>query len=143
IFGRLGTSNVQAAIDLVAAARADPDFWPMPRWPTLTPPGAERLRLYFHDCVLSVAFSPDGAHVVAASSDLTARIYDVRSGAELCCLRGHEARVLSAAYSPKDARIVTASADRTARICDGLAGEQVISLRGHRDWVRSAVFSPD
>ena len=38
---------------------------PAPRWPGLTPPGAERLRLAGdQDGVLSAAFSPDGTRVV-------------------------------------------------------------------------------
>ncbi|MCZ6764560.1 MAG: hypothetical protein O7C63_06465 [Alphaproteobacteria bacterium] len=66
--------------------------------------------------VLSAAFSPDGARIVTASLDSTARIWDAKTGAEITVLRGHEDKVISAAFSPDGARIVTASRDNTARI---------------------------
>src|SRR5262245_47392952 len=49
LFGRLGCLKDEAAAKLAAAARADGDFSPAPRWPNLTPPGAERLRMIGHE----------------------------------------------------------------------------------------------
>jgi TIR domain/NB-ARC domain/APAF-1 helical domain len=73
IYGRLGMSGHQAAAAMVAAARRDADFYPAPRWPGLTPPGAERFCLVGHEgSVWSASFSPDGSHIVTASSDGTA-----------------------------------------------------------------------
>ena len=47
LFGRLGDTGLPCA----SAARLDPDCRPRPRWPGLTPPGAERLSLRGHeDC---------------------------------------------------------------------------------------------
>jgi hypothetical protein len=60
-FGRLGGLAHEAVAGIVASAQQDPDFRPAPRWPGLTPPGAERLRLFGHQSsVQSAAFSPDG-----------------------------------------------------------------------------------
>jgi hypothetical protein len=144
IFGRLGNHTFAVAMDLVASARADPDFPPPPRWPILTPPGAERLRLHGHeDWVRSAAFSPDGERIVTASSDRTARIWDARSGQQIAALHGHEAGVQSAAFSPDGARIVTASEDGTARIWNASSGETIVFLQGHERLVNSAAFSPD
>ena len=70
------------------------------------------------DRVASAAFSPDGARIVTASEDRTARLWDAATGRELAVLRGHEDGVQSAAFSPDGARIVTASWDKTARIWD-------------------------
>jgi hypothetical protein len=83
LFGRLGgVAHANAAS--IAAAQADPDFRPAPRWPGLTSPGAERLRLFGHDdLVCSAAFSPDGARIVTGSGDRTARIWDATTGTEL------------------------------------------------------------
>ena len=50
--------------------------------------------------VRSAAFSPDGAKVVTASDDRTARLWDAVSGQELAVLQGHEDWVWSAAFSP-------------------------------------------
>ena len=40
----------------------------------------------------SAVFSPDGARVVTASADKTARLWEAASGKELAVLRGHEDR---------------------------------------------------
>jgi len=97
-----------------------------------------------HDEVVeSASYSPDGARIVTASRDLTARIWDARSGAPLVVLKGHAGWVITAAYSPDGTRIVTASADKTARIWDASSGAQLAVLNGHGDVVQSAVFSPD
>jgi WD40 repeat protein len=69
--------------------------------------------------VVSAAFSPDGSRIVTASSDTTARIWDVTTGKEIAVLRGHEGSVVSAAFTPDGSRIVTASDDKTARIWEG------------------------
>jgi WD40 repeat protein len=67
------------------------------------------------DFVFTAAFSPDGKHVVTASRDTTARVWDVETGLRL---RGHENIVWRATFSPDGARIVAASADKTARFWD-------------------------
>jgi len=144
LFGRLGSVAHAAAARITAAARADADFHPAPRWPGLTPPGAERLRLGGHeDLVDSAAFSPDGARIVTASRDRTARIWDATMGTEIKVLRGHEQWVESAVFSPDGARIVTTSADRTARIWNATTGTEIKVLRGHEERVASAGFSAD
>src|SRR5262249_13368742 len=76
LYGRLGDLDHQAVAGLVASAQHDPDFRPAPRWPGLTPPGAERLRLVGHEGpVSSACFSPDGTRIVTASEDCTARLW--------------------------------------------------------------------
>ena len=88
-------------------------------------------------------FSPDGARVLTASEDNTARLWDAASGQELRVLRGHEDAVRSAVFSPDGARVLTASGDNTARLWDAASGQELRVLRGHEDGVNSAVFSPD
>ncbi len=87
IFGRLGGLDQEAAKAIARAAMKDPDFSPAPRWPGLTPPGAELLRLTGHeDWVTSAAFAPDGARIITASSDKTARLWDAASGQEIASI---------------------------------------------------------
>ncbi len=95
------------------------------------------------DWVLSAAYSYDGAHIVTASIDKTARIWDANTGAQLAQLEGHGGSVNSAHYSPDSTRIVTASNDKTARIWDARNGTPLAVLSGHGDWVLSANYSPD
>jgi WD40 repeat protein/serine/threonine protein kinase len=94
------------------------------------------------DWVFSAAYSPDGTHIVSASQDKTARIWDADTGATLAVLAGHGAKMRSAAYSPDGTRVVTASKDRTARIWDAATGKPLAVL-SHPDAVYSAAFSPD
>ena len=144
IFGRLGDMYQDAAKAIVAAARQDPDFSPRPRWPGLTPPGAERLRLVGHEGDVSGAvFSPDCAQIVTASRDRTARIWDVSTGQEIVAFRGHEKGVNSATFSPDGMRVVTGSDDGTARLWDASTAQEIATLRGHEGAVEDAAFSPD
>ena len=81
--------------------------------------------------VNSAAYSPDGARIVTASNDKTARIWDAHTGVELAVLSGHDDHVASAAYSPDGTRVVTASDDKTARIWDARTGHELAVLSGH------------
>lgn len=98
LFGRLGGSEHKAAASIVARAKADGDFRPAPRWPGLTPPGAERLRLVHEGLVDAAVFSPDGTRVLTVG-DKTARLWDAQSGAEISVLRGHERHVTRGCFS--------------------------------------------
>ena len=93
--------------------------------------------------VRSAAFSPDGARVVTASQDTTARVWEAASGRLVAVLKGHNSAVNSAAFSPDGARVVTASVDMTARVWEAASGRLVAELKGHGGAVNSAAFSPD
>ena len=67
--------------------------------------------------VFSALFSPDGTHVVTASADGTARVWDLRGERpSFVALEGPRGRVFSASFSPDGMRVVTASEDNTARV---------------------------
>src|SRR5262245_52190740 len=55
--------------------------------------------------VSSATFSADGARIVTASWDATARVWDARTGAVLAILSGHKAWVHGAAFSPDCTRV--------------------------------------
>ena len=90
----------------------------------------------------SVAFSPDGQHVVAAYED-GAALWDVTAGAPHMELIGGKELVRSAVVSPDGQHIVTASDDATARAWNAASGEIELTLRGHEAPVSYVTFSPD
>ena len=49
----------------------------------------------------SAAYSPDGARIVTASGDRTARVWDAATAREIIALRGHEEAVNSAVFSAR------------------------------------------
>jgi WD40 repeat protein/TPR repeat protein len=95
------------------------------------------------DIVLNAAYAPDGARIVTASTDRTARIWDARTGLELARLTGHRDILLSAHFSPDGTRIVTASRDRSVRIWDAGSGRELAVLAGTDKGFTSADYSPD
>jgi dipeptidyl aminopeptidase/acylaminoacyl peptidase len=95
------------------------------------------------DWVNSAAFSPDGARVVTAAFDNTARLWDAATGAALATLSGHTDQVVSAKFSRDGSRVITASFDNTARLWDAATGAALATLSGHTNQVVSAAFSPN
>lgn len=93
--------------------------------------------------VCSVAISPDGKRLLTGSTDRTARLWDVDTGAELAVLPGHASTIESAVFSPDGTRILTGSNDNTARLWDAHTGAELAVLRGHAKVVYSVTFSPD
>ena len=107
------------------------------RWKVTTPLAT----LQHEGDVTSAVFSPDGARILTASWDKTARLWDGGSGKLLATFQ-HESGVNSAVFSPDGARILTVSADNTARLWDGGSGKLLATFQ-HESEVNSAVFSPD
>jgi WD40 repeat protein/serine/threonine protein kinase len=91
--------------------------------------------------VVYVVFSPDGARILTASWDKTAKLWDAASG-RLIRVFAHQGAVNTAMFSPDGARILTASSDKTARLWDAASGKLIASF-GHQDEVNAAAFSPD
>ena len=58
--------------------------------------------------VLSVAFSPDGQHIVSGSADKLVKVWSVSGGKEVASLAGHANYVCSVAFSPDGQHIVSA-----------------------------------
>jgi WD40 repeat protein/serine/threonine protein kinase len=104
-------------------------------------PAAAPMRHPFQG-VTSVSFSPDGRHVLSASRDKTAQIWDATTGKSLATVH-HENRVLAARYNREGDRFVTASEDGTARIWSATNGDPVTPPLRHDGIVTWAEFSPD
>ena len=95
--------------------------------------------------VFSIAYSPDGHHVVSGSYDNTIRIWDADTGRPVGePWEGHTDGVMSVAYSPDGHHVVSGSSDNTIRIWDADTGRPVGQpWEGHTSTVCSVAYSPD
>jgi GTPase SAR1 family protein len=93
--------------------------------------------------VRSVAWSPDGEHVLSGSEDKSVRLWDARTGTCLHVLEGHTDFVWSVAWSADGQRVLSGSADETVRLWDARTGKCLHVLEGHTSVVRSVAWSAD
>ncbi|KAG7265976.1 hypothetical protein CRUP_022681 [Coryphaenoides rupestris] len=84
--------------------------------------------------ISKICFSPQGGRVLTASSDKTARLWDVASGRCLQVLEGHTDEIFSCSF-------ITGSYDRTCRIWDTALGAELHTLEGHRNVVYAIAFN--
>ncbi|MEO8394454.1 MAG: TIR domain-containing protein [Chloroflexota bacterium] len=91
----------------------------------------------------SVAFLPDGRHVVSGSHDFTARLWDALTGDMIREFIGHDDAVTSVAVSPDGKSLLTGGQDKTGRLWNLKTGEHLLTFKGHKDFVTSVAFSPD
>ena len=92
--------------------------------------------------VNALAVSPDGA-LVAATTAITARTWDVADGAPGATIRGGNDSLTAVAFAPSGALLGLASTGKTATIWDVATGVPVSALKGHASSVRAVAFSPD
>ena len=95
------------------------------------------------DNLLGAEFSPDGALVVTASDDNTARVWDAHTGAPVSPELRQKRSIVSVAFSPDSTRVATASLDGTARIWSARTGTVLARALPHDDHVNDVQFSPD
>ncbi|KAL0955353.1 hypothetical protein HGRIS_001602 [Hohenbuehelia grisea] len=97
------------------------------------------------DRVTSVAFSPDGRHIVSGSWDETIRVWDASTGhAAMPPLEGHTSPVNSVAFSPDGSHIASGSADKAIRVWDASTGHvTIIPPEGHDETITSVAGSRD
>ncbi|MBE9001854.1 AAA-like domain-containing protein [Nostoc sp. LEGE 12447] len=141
-------SAMQAGQDLQTLVK---DKRSLEKYPTTSPILALQTILYnirehtqlkgHRGAVRTASFSPNGQRIITASTDKTAKVWDL-SGKVLVELRGHRGGVRSASFSPDGQRIVTASTDKTAKVWDA-SGNLLVTIAGHQSRVTSANFSPN
>jgi WD40 repeat protein len=66
--------------------------------------------------VRSVAFSPDGQHIVSGSVDNLVKVWSVSARKEVASLAGHTSCVYSVAFSPDGQHIVSGSAGKLVKV---------------------------
>ena len=99
---------------------------------------------FAHDSAVgTVAFAPDGVHIVSGAEDSIIRVWNRATGTEVRRLTGHRGRVSSLSFSPDGKLLASGSGDQTVGIWDYASGKLLHRCQGHDGWVRSVQFSPD
>ena len=112
--------------------------WRQHRW--LGPPASHT------DVVTSLAFSPDGQTLAAASADHGAVLYRIEDGGarltRTLALTAHSAAVQALAFSPDGQTLVTASVDRSLKVWSATDGKLLRSFGQHTAAVQALAFRP-
>ena len=95
------------------------------------------------DYIWDIDISHDGAKLITASADNTARIWDTSTWELIAELTGHTGELGSARFSPDGRYIVTGSDDETIKLWNAKTYQLMDTFRGHTMGVWRAIFSPD
>ena len=87
------------------------------------------------DGVCSVAFSPDGSHVVSGSSDNIIKLWDAETSNIHHAVAGHSKTVKSVVFSPDGSCIASGSSDNTIKIWDIETANNLHTFFGHIEGV--------
>ena len=103
---------------------------------------AERNRFESHQGpVKNASFSPDGQHIVTASEDKTAKVWDIKGNLLATFSRDDYNPVINPSFSPDGRQIITISY-KTPKVWD-LKRNLLATLSGDHGYVIHASFSPD
>jgi len=95
------------------------------------------------EAVISVAFSPDGAHMASGSGDTTVRFWDVKTETPHHTCVGHKHWVLCIAWSPNGKKLASGCKNSEIRLWDPETGNQVgRTLSGHKQWITWLAWEP-
>jgi WD40 repeat protein len=148
LLARIPETGGELRAGMLEQARTIEHDWLHPLRPTLTAPGGPLLRtLVGHtDPITAIALTPDGRHLVSASEDHTARMWDLESGAAVRTLEGVRRGVTAITVSPDGARALGGFRDGRLvlwRLEDGAAVRTVSEPRLAEGDIRAVAITPD
>eukprot|EP00891_Asterochloris_glomerata_P002441 jgi/Astpho2/2441/Aster-05689 len=116
----------------------------LPRSPSLEQAGGlHRMVLRGHTGgIMKVLLTSGGIDVITASTDGTARVWDMEIGDCVLMLEGHQGPVTDLAASSDSSILVTASADQTARVWSLEKGQCTAVLAGHTGMLHGVAVDP-
>ena len=97
--------------------------WDVATWQEVTSIQTDHLSLIYNQ-----AFSPDGTRIATASTDGTAKVWEIATGQLLLTLSGHTDWVTEIVYSPDGTRLATQSDDNMVKVWDAASGQELLSL---------------
>jgi tetratricopeptide (TPR) repeat protein len=96
------------------------------RWDTAVDAGRARLG---EGTIWCVAFTPDGAHVVAGGSDGDLRLWDVKSGKVVQRFHGHQGRVRCVGFLPNSQRMISGDNSGNLIVWDLQTGQALARMK--------------
>jgi eukaryotic-like serine/threonine-protein kinase len=94
------------------------------------------------DIVYFVTFSANGSRIATAGKDRTARVWDAKTGRQVCLCKGHTDEVNWVDFSPDGNLVATAGDDRLVKLWEAESGKELATLRQHAAPVIAVGFCP-
>jgi hypothetical protein len=93
--------------------------------------------------IVALSFSPDSQMLASAGDDRTVRLWNLATGEEVACLKGHTDAIWTLAFAPDGKAVATCSRDGTVKLWNLAVRTEAATLKGHQGQVAAVAFAPD
>lgn len=90
-----------------------------------------------------VVFSPDQRQVAVDGPDKSVTLWEVSTGKQSVCLKGHQEPITAIAFAPDGRRVATGDFAGVVKLWDAVSGRESVTLKRHGGLIRWVTFSPD